>query len=137
MNPTDLCYLPATETGKAIRNRKLSPVEITAALLERIQAVNPKINAYCTPTPDLAMDQARAAEKAVMRKKKSLGPLHGVPFSVKDLVFTKGVRTMRGSKMYEKFVPDESHPAVERLLTAGGVMLGKTTTPEFGWKGVT
>jgi len=137
MNPTDLCYLPATEMAKAIRARKLSPVEITRALLERIQAVNPKLNAYCTLTQDLALDRAKAAEKAVMRKRKDLGPLHGVPFSVKDLVFTKGVRTMRGSRMYEKFVPAENAPTVERLLAAGGVMLGATTTPEFGWKGVT
>jgi aspartyl-tRNA(Asn)/glutamyl-tRNA(Gln) amidotransferase subunit A len=138
MNKEDLCYLPATDMAKAIRNRKLSPVEITQALLERIERINPKLNAYCTVTAEQALKQARQAEKALGKKKKQdLGPLHGVPFSVKDLLFTKGIRTMRGSKMYEQFVPEENHPAVDRLLAAGGIVLGKTTSPEFGWKGVT
>src|SRR5689334_22918225 len=136
MKNEELCWLPATEMAKAIRNKKLSPVEITKAILERIEQVNPKINAYCLVTADLALKQAKAAAKALSgKKKKNLGPIHGVPFSVKDLLFTKGIRTMRGSKMYENFVPEENHPVVDRLLAAGGVMLGKTTTPEFGWKG--
>jgi aspartyl-tRNA(Asn)/glutamyl-tRNA(Gln) amidotransferase subunit A len=137
MNREELCYLPATRMAKAIRAGKLSPVEITRALLERIERVNPKINAYCTVTADVALKQAQQAEKALGKKKKDLGPLHGVPFSVKDLLYTKGIRTMRGSRMYESYVPEESHPAVERLLAAGGILLGKTTSPEFGWKGVT
>jgi aspartyl-tRNA(Asn)/glutamyl-tRNA(Gln) amidotransferase subunit A len=139
MTRDDLCYLPATEMAKRIRAKKLSPVEIVTALLERIEAVNPKVNCYCVVRADEALAQARKAERAVMRKKSGagLGPLHGVPFSVKDLLITKGIRTMRGSKMYEHFVPEENAPAVDRLLAAGGILLGKTTTPEFGWKGVT
>jgi aspartyl-tRNA(Asn)/glutamyl-tRNA(Gln) amidotransferase subunit A len=137
MKNEELCFLPATEMAKAIRAKKLSPVEITQALLERIEQVNPKLNAYCLVLGEQALKQAKQAEKALGKKKKSLGPLHGVPFSVKDLLYTKGVRTMRGSKMYEHYVPTENHPAVDRLLAAGGVMLGKTTSPEFGWKGVT
>ncbi len=136
MNKEDLCYMPAARMASAIRQKKLSPVEIVDALLERIEALNPKINAYVTLTAQSARREARRAEQAVM-KKAPLGPLHGVPYSIKDLTITKGVRTMRGSKIYETFVPDEDPPLVERLRAAGGIMLGKTATPEFGWKGVT
>jgi aspartyl-tRNA(Asn)/glutamyl-tRNA(Gln) amidotransferase subunit A len=139
MTRDDLCYLPATEMAKRIRAKKLSPVEIVTALLERIAEVNPKVNCYCVVRAEQALADAKQAERAVMKKKSgaALGPLHGVPFSVKDLVFTKGIRTMRGSKIYEHFVPEFNAPAVERLLAAGGILLGKTTTPELGWKGIT
>ena len=139
MKPEDLCYLPATQMAQAIRRKQLSPVEIVQALLERIEALNPRVNCYCLVLADQALEQARRAERTLARKAKggALPPLFGVPFSVKDLLLTRGVRTMRGSKMYEHFVPQDTHPAVERLLAAGGIMLGKTTTPEFGWKGIT
>jgi len=136
MTKDDLCYLPATEMSKAIRNKSLSPVEIAEALLDRIEGVNPKVNAYCTMLPEKTMEEARAAEQAVM-KGEELGLLHGIPYSVKDLVYTKGIRTMRGSKMFEDYVPDVDAIATERMRNAGGVFLGKTTTPELGWKGVT
>jgi aspartyl-tRNA(Asn)/glutamyl-tRNA(Gln) amidotransferase subunit A len=139
MNRDDLCYLPATEMAKRIRAKKLSPVEIVKAVLERIDEVNPKVNCYCVVLHDEALAQAKKAERDLMKKKSgaALGLLHGVPFSVKDIILTKGVRTMRGSKIYENYVPTENAPIVERLLAAGGIMLGKTTTPEFGWKGIT
>ena len=76
------------------------------------------------------------AEQAIAAG-KPLGSLHGVPFSVKDLVYTKGIRTMRGSQIYANFIPDEDAPLVVRLREAGGIMMGKTTTPEFGFKGMT
>ncbi|MCZ6842385.1 MAG: amidase [SAR324 cluster bacterium] len=136
MNKEDLCYMPATQMAKAVREKKLSPVEIVDTLLERIESVNPKLNAYVTLTASSARKEARRAEQAVMKKER-LGPLHGVPYSIKDLTFTKGIRTMRGSRIYEHFVPDEDPPLVERLRAAGGVLLGKTATPEMGWKGVT
>ncbi|MEE8435171.1 MAG: amidase [bacterium] len=136
MNAEDLCYTPATEMARLIREKALSPVEVTRTLLERIEAINPKLNAYCTLTGDAAMDQARSAEKAVMQG-MAHGPLVGVPYSVKDLLITKGVRTMRGSQIHAESVPEEDTPPVERLRAAGGIMLGKTATPEFGWKGVT
>jgi aspartyl-tRNA(Asn)/glutamyl-tRNA(Gln) amidotransferase subunit A len=98
--------------------------------------VNPRLNAYCTVTADAARTAARAAEAAVLRG-DPLGPLCGVPFSVKDLVITRGVRTAFGSRIYEHHIPDEDAPVVERLCTAGAIMVGKTTTPEFGWKGAT
>lgn len=136
MNPEDICFMPATDLVAAFVAKKLSPVEVMDAVIARIERLNPIINAFCTLTLEEARQKAKAAEAAIMRGDR-LGPLHGVPVSIKDLVITKGVRTMRGSKIYENYIPDEDAPVVERLRDAGAIMLGKTTTPEFGWKGVT
>jgi aspartyl-tRNA(Asn)/glutamyl-tRNA(Gln) amidotransferase subunit A len=136
MSDTDLCYMPATDLAVAIRTKQVSPVEVVNAILTRIEQLNPRLNAFCLVTADAARWAAQAAEQAVMRG-EPLGPLHGVPVSIKDLVITKGVRTMRGSKLYEHDIPTEDAPVVERLKAAGAVILGKTTTPEFGFKGVT
>jgi aspartyl-tRNA(Asn)/glutamyl-tRNA(Gln) amidotransferase subunit A len=133
MDATELCYTPATEIARLIRARAVSPVEVTRTVLERIERLNPRLNAYCTVTAEAALEAARTAEQAVMRGDR-LGPLHGVPYSVKDMNFTQGVRTMGGSFIFEHRVPDTDAPLVRRLKAAGGVMLGKTTTPEFGWK---
>jgi aspartyl-tRNA(Asn)/glutamyl-tRNA(Gln) amidotransferase subunit A len=135
MNDVDLCYTPATTLAAMIRAKKLSPVELTRAVLTRLEKLNPRLNAFCTPTPELAVAEAKRAEDAVMKGER-LGPLHGVPYSVKDLSFTKGIRTMSGSHIFANRVPDVDAPFVRRLREAGGVMLGKTTTPEFGWKGM-
>lgn len=132
----DLLYRPAVDLAADIRARRLSPVELTEAVLARIEALNPRLNAFCTPTPDLAMAQAREAEDAVMRG-RPLGAIAGIPYSIKDLQPTKGIRTMRGSKIFEHNVPEDSTPLERRLQAAGGVFLGKTTSPEFGWKGTT
>jgi len=129
--------MPATTLATLIRRRKVSPVEVLAAILDRIDKLNPRLNAFVTLTAEQARREARAAERALTKRSATLGPLHGVPFSVKDLVITKGVRTMRGSKLYEHDVPTEDAPVVERLKAAGAIILGKTTTPEFGFKGVT
>ena len=139
MPPTDhrdLCYAGATELAEWIRRKEISPVEVVKTFIKRIEAINPKVNAFCTLTFDSAMAEAKAAEQAVMEG-KPLGPLHGVPYAIKDLIYTKGVRTMRGSCIYEHFVPEEDAILVERLRNAGGIMMGKTTTPEFGFKGMT
>jgi aspartyl-tRNA(Asn)/glutamyl-tRNA(Gln) amidotransferase subunit A len=136
MSDTDLCYMPATDLVAAIRAKQVSPVEVVNAILARIEQLNAQLNAFCLITADAARQAAQAAEQAVMRG-EPLGPLHGVPVSIKDLVITKGVRTMRGSKLYEHDVPTEDAPVVERLKAAGAIILGKTTTPEFGFKGVT
>src|SRR5258705_10704951 len=117
-----------------IRAKKLSPVELTRGVLARIEKVNPALNAFVTPTPDLALADARRAEDAVM-KGGALGPLHGVPYSIKDLAFTKGIRTMSGSHIFATRVPDVDAPFIPRLRAAGGAMLGKTATPGFGGKG--
>lgn len=132
----ELCWLPATELVALIRSKKVSPVEVTEAVLARIERLNPVLNAFCTLTPELARSAAKEAEIAVM-KGEPLGRLHGVPVSVKDLVFTRGVRTTGGSRIYADFIPEEDAVAVERLKAAGAVLLGKTNTPEFGHKGVT
>ena len=135
MNAVELCYTPATRLSTLIRSKALSPVELTRAVLGRIEHLNPKVNAFCTVTADQALDAARRAEQSVMRG-EPLGPIHGLPFSIKDLAFTKGVRSMFGSHIFATRVPDVDAPYVRRLKAAGGVMLGKTTSPEFGWKGL-
>jgi aspartyl-tRNA(Asn)/glutamyl-tRNA(Gln) amidotransferase subunit A len=137
MAADELCWLPATELAAAIRKKRVSPVEAVDAVLARIEAVNPRLNAYCTVTADLARKAARAAERALGRKRPDLGPLHGVPFSVKDLVLTRGVRTTFGTPLYRDHVPAEDAPLVARLRAAGGILVGKTNTPAFGWLGVT
>jgi Asp-tRNA(Asn)/Glu-tRNA(Gln) amidotransferase A subunit family amidase len=136
MTGNDICWLSATELAEAIRQKKVSPVETVRRVLERIEAINPKINAFVTITRDAAMAEAERAEEAVM-KGEQLGPLHGVPVSIKDLIFTKGVRTTMGSKLYQDFVPDEDAVLVTRLKEAGAIVLGKTNTPEFGLKMLT
>ena len=136
MNKEDLCYLSATEMAKAVRDKQLSPVEITEAVLERIEDLNPKLNAFFTVTAELAMNAAKRAEEAVAMG-EPLGALHGVPVSFKDSMNTEGVRTTLGSKILEHNVPDENAPVVERVLSAGAIMLGKTTMPEFAWKAMT
>ncbi len=135
MSPEDLCYTPATELARLVRSKTLSPVEILGAVLARIERLNPVLNAFCTVTADTALEAARAAEQAVMRG-GPLGPLHGIPVSIKDLALTRGVRSMGGSFIFEHRVPDVDAPFVRRLREAGGIMLGKTTSPEFGWKGL-
>lgn len=136
MDNTEVCYMPVVEMAEAIKTKKLSPVEIMDAVLSRIEHLNPRVNAYCTLLAESARAQAREAENAVMKDRK-LGPLHGIPFSIKDLTFTRGVRTTFGSRIYENFVPDQDAIVVERLKAAGAIMLGKTNTPEFGFQGVT
>jgi len=136
MNETEICYLSAVEMAKAIRAKELSPVEIMGAVLNRIERINPKINAYCTIVAESAMKQAEQAEAMVTRGEK-LGPLHGVPVSIKDLIFTRGIRTTAGSKIYQDFVPQQDAIAVERLKAAGAIIIGKTNTAEFGWVAIT
>ena len=136
MQDEDLCFRPAVDLAADIRSRRLSPVELARAVAARIEALNLALNCFCTPTPETALEQAAAAEDAVMRG-RPLGPLHGIPYSIKDLQPTRGVRTMRGSKIFEHHIPEDDTPLERRLRQAGGVFLGKTTTPEFGWKGAT
>jgi aspartyl-tRNA(Asn)/glutamyl-tRNA(Gln) amidotransferase subunit A len=136
MTDDALCLTPATELAAAIRARRLSPVELVDAVLARIDRLNPRLNAYLTVADAQARQGAREAEAAVMRG-DSLGPLHGIPVAVKDLSYTKGIRTTRGSLLYKDFVPGEDHPIVTRLYDAGAIIVGKTNTPEFGWKGAT
>src|SRR5437879_4515412 len=132
-----LAWLSATELAALIRKKTVSPVEVVGAVLARIEAVNPRLNAFVTLTGEQARREAKAAERALMKRGARLGPLHGVPFSVKDLVITRGVRTTFGTPLYRDHVPTEDAPMVERMKAAGGIMLGKTNTPTFGWLGAT
>jgi len=120
----DLCYLLATELATAIRTRRLSPVEFTAAILDRIAQLNPRLNAYCTVVPEAALAAARQAEAAVMHG-QPLGPLHGIPMSFKDLTVTAGIRTTFGSKIFEHHVPNEDAVVVERIRRAGRYRAGQ------------
>ena len=131
----DLCFSPAAQLVDDIASGRLSPMELTEAVIARIEALDPKLNAFATFTPERAMDGAKAAAQAIADG-KTLGPLHGVPITIKDLADTEGIRTMRGSFILEHNVPAESTPVVKRLEAAGAVSLGKTTTSEFGWKAV-
>lgn len=138
MSGTDdeLCDMSAAGAASRIRRKTLSPVELVRAILRRIERVNPALNAYCTVAAESAIAAAEEAERAVIRG-EPLGPLHGVPVSIKDLIPTKGIRTTFGSKLYENLIPQEDAPVVERLKAAGAIILGKTNTPEFGHKAVT
>jgi aspartyl-tRNA(Asn)/glutamyl-tRNA(Gln) amidotransferase subunit A len=128
---TDLAFASAAELAAMIRNRDISPLEVMSATLARIEASQPVLNAFITVAAETAMAAAREAERAVMRGDK-LGALHGVPVAVKDLVPTAGIRTTWGSLIFKNHVPDEDAVAVARLKRAGAIVVGKTTTPEFG-----
>jgi amidase len=136
MKTQDLCFTPATELVRLFRARKASPLEVMQAVLARIDAVNPKLNAYVTVSRDGALRAARAATSA-LKKGAGLPPLHGVPVSIKDLTPTKGIRTTWGSKIYEHHVPEADALVVQRLKAAGAIVVGKTNTPEFGAGGNT
>lgn len=135
MNDDDLCFTPATELRRLIGEKSLSPVELMNAVIARAQKLNPALNAICTPTFDAASRAALAAEKAVMDG-QPLGLLHGIPTTIKDLALTRGVRTMAGSHIFAQRVPELDHVHVARLRAAGAISIGKTTTSEFGWSGV-
>src|SRR5829696_9053063 len=128
-----IAFLSASELGTLYGARELSPVEVTRAILERIERLNPELNAFTVVTPELALEQASMAERAYAGDDAPL--LAGIPISIKDLTPTRGIRTARGSLLDPDWVPDEDAPVVERLYAAGAVMLGKTNTPELGWKG--
>ncbi len=128
-----IAYMPASELRELYSAKALSPVEVTRAILDRIERLNPALNAFTTITPELALKQAGEAERAY--SSGDAAPLAGIPTSIKDLTPTRGIRTARGSLIDSSWVPEEDAPVVERLYMAGAVMLGKTNTPELGWKG--
>ena len=127
----EICYLAAREIREKISKRELSATEVMEAHLNQIQRVNPTVNAIITLHPDQAMDSAQAADAAIARG-DDLGPLHGLPTAVKDLIPTKGIRTTFGSPIFKDNVPDQDAIIVERVKKAGAIVIGKTNTPEFG-----
>jgi aspartyl-tRNA(Asn)/glutamyl-tRNA(Gln) amidotransferase subunit A len=130
--------LDAGALADAIRERRFRCVDVTAAALARIAAVDGELNAFCTLDADAARARAEAldAELAASRSDHVPGPLTGVPVAVKDLICTRGLRTTFGSRLYADFVPDEDDVVVERLRAAGAVVIGKTNTSEFGYGAV-
>ncbi|HQT75550.1 MAG: amidase [Rhodospirillales bacterium 20-64-7] len=131
----DLARMDAGSLAAAIRTKQLSAAEVTEAALARMEALEPHIHAFCTPTPEVARAAAARVDAAIAAGEE-IGPLAGVPIGIKDLVATKGIRTVMGSAIYKDFVPDEDDVVVERLKQAGAVILGKTNVPEFGYSGV-
>jgi aspartyl-tRNA(Asn)/glutamyl-tRNA(Gln) amidotransferase subunit A len=134
----DLAMMPAHELVKLFKARKASPVEATKAALARIDAFNGQLNAFQHLDPDTAMRQARASEKRWKKGGKRLSDIDGVPITIKDMVLTKGMPTRMGSLATDPDGPfNVDAPVAQRLREAGTVLLGKTTSPEYGWKGVT
>ncbi len=126
----DVLFLPAREQGALIRARKLSPVELTDAYLARIEALNPRTNAFITVTADVARRQAAAAEREIVRGRYR-GPLHGIPYAPKDILATKGILTTNGSKVTATVVPDYESTITARLAEAGAILAGKLNLLEF------
>ncbi len=132
MHANEICQMSAVDLAAQIRAKQVSPVEVIDAVLARMENLEPHLHAFCTPTPDLARAEAKRIEQDIMRG-DAIGPLAGVPVSIKDLIFTKGVRTVSGGVAYRDFVPDEDDVVVERLKAADAIILGKTNVTEFGY----
>jgi aspartyl-tRNA(Asn)/glutamyl-tRNA(Gln) amidotransferase subunit A len=141
MSDTDLAFASIEEVGKLFRKRKLSPVELTKLMLARIEQLDPMLNAYISVTSELALEQAKKAESEICAPRghkghRDRGPLHGIPISLKDNIYTAGIRTTAGSKILRHFIPLQDAPVVAQLQRAGTVLLGKTNMHEFAY-GVT
>ncbi len=132
MPPTDLPLLSLAEVARLLKRRAVSPVEVTRAVLDRIAAVDDRLNAFLTVTGDEALAAARRAERAI-RARRYRGPLHGVPVSVKDLIQTAGIRTTCGSRILADWVPDTDATLIRRFREAGAILIGKTHLHEFAY----
>lgn len=133
MRRQEYAALTAAEMAWLVRQGEVSPVALTEAALQAIEATEPALNAWSEVLADAARAQARRLEQEAGRGQWR-GPLHGVPVGIKDLFLTAGIATRKGSRLLADWVPEETAPAVQRLLDAGAVMVGKNTTPESGWK---
>jgi amidase len=132
MNELDICFLDAVDLAARIRRRELSAREVMAAHLAQIERVNYKVNAFITLVdPELAMNSASKADEKLARGEQC-GPLHGLPVAHKDLQDTGGLKTTYGSPLFADHVPKQDSLLVERIKAAGAIVIGKTTTPEFG-----
>ena len=131
---SELVFKTAAELGSLIRRKRVSPVEVTSAFLDRIDALNPRLNAFITITREHAMERARKAETEI-QKGRYLGPLHGIVYAAKDCFATKGILTTNGSRLYEKWIPDFESTATERLNNAGAILLGKLNLWELASAG--
>ena len=129
MTENEIYFVSASKQAELIRKKIISPVELIHSYLDRIQSLNPSLNAIVTVS-EKAIEQARQAETKVM-KGEYLGKLHGVPFTAKDCFDTAGIKTTRGSRLFQNRIPDQDATAVKRLKQAGAILLGKTNLPEF------
>jgi aspartyl-tRNA(Asn)/glutamyl-tRNA(Gln) amidotransferase subunit A len=136
MNDAELKAVTISETSHQIRNGQISPVELTEFCLNKIKRLNPTINAFLTITEDGALADAKVAEKEI-RRGLYRGPLHGIPFSIKDNIAMKGVRTTAGSKLLSEWKPDYDATVIARLKEAGAIILGKTNMSEWALGGTT
>src|SRR5436305_12231966 len=133
---SEIAFSSAENLAELYRKKALSPVEAAELLFARIEALQPKLNAFCIVDRDGALAAARASEQR-WRQGMPLSPLDGVPVTIKDLVLMRGFPTLRGSKLIDPAQDwSEDGPAVARLREHGAVLIGKTTTPEFGWKAI-
>ena len=130
----DLPWLSITDAAALLRSRRLSPVELTQAILDRIDRIEPRVHAFITVARDEAVRAARIAEQEIAAGRYR-GPLHGIPFGVKDTHYTKGIRTTANTPVLSDFVPDTDATVVARLTQAGGVLIGKLSLPEFSFGG--
>lgn len=126
----DLAFLTASELAPLIRTKQLSPVELTKHILNRIDTIDQTLYSYITPLHGLAIKQAREAEKDIMQGKYK-GPLHGIPIGIKDNFYTEGIRTTAGSKLFINFIPNKNATTVNKLLMAGGILIGKLNMHEL------
>jgi amidase len=128
----ELCFKDATELARMIQSREISATEVMMAFLAQIKRVNPQVNAICTFIgEEAALDAAQKADQH-LASGQHCGPLHGLPVAIKDLALTAGLRTTFGSRIYQDFIPSQDALFVERLKAAGAIIIGKTSTPEFG-----
>ena len=140
MTDADLAFASIEEVARLYRKRKLSPVEVTKLMLARIEQLNPKLNAYITVTSEIALAQAKKAEAELFAPRgrkghRDRGPLHGIPISLKDNIYTKDIRTTAGSKILKDFVPLHDAVIWAKLHDAGAILLGKTNLHEFAYGG--
>jgi aspartyl-tRNA(Asn)/glutamyl-tRNA(Gln) amidotransferase subunit A len=130
MAAAEIIFKSVAELAPLLKARKLSPVELVRACLDRVEAVNPKVNAFITVTGEQAIEQARKAEREIAAGKYR-GPLHGVPYAPKDLIATNGIRTTNGSKVTANWIPDYESTVTARLNQAGAILIGKLNLLEF------
>ena len=134
MESKDIPLLSASQLSRLIEIKEVSPVEVVEAYLERIDRLEPKLNAFITLCREEALQAAREAEGAIARG-DYLGPMHGIPFAVKDQIRTKGIHTTNGSPIFKDYVPDEDATVIANLKRAGAILLGKLNLTEFGSTG--
>ncbi len=135
LDSSEIFYLGIAQLAHLIQKKELSPVEVIQAHLSRIENLEPKLNSFITIRSEQAMDEARKAEREI-QKGRYLGPLHGIPFGLKDIFYVKGVRNTNGSRIFDHFIPDVDCTILNKLRKAGAILLGKLNLHPFAY-GVT